>query len=430
MATIGRALGQVKSHLEQFVPAAQIEDLCLQNRHAFRRRKQRGPAGTVHLMLLQLLAAVSMAGLRHVAKVKVTKQAIGKARKALPLRIWMELVRRVCPPGPGLSAWHGLRVMMADAMSFLTEDTPQLADKYGKARNGKPSADHGRPTPKLLALVDLAGGFIHQVIALPWARQERVCLARLLKACGPNALLLGDRGLVGFAQVALMLAAGVHCCLRLPRWLVVHGRGKANHRRLKRLGKQDLLVSWRKSSAGVSWMSKRAWKALPGELVLRQISFRITRKGFRTKWAWIITTLTDPTLYPAQELVELYGKRWQIEVYFRDLKRTLKLRQTRARDVAGVRKELLAFVVLYNLVRQVMLRAAARQGVEPDRISFVDALRWLLWSEVGEQLIDLIVNPRRSRGTQPRMLKHGRRKYARLNKPRHRLAKPACEAKL
>ena len=73
-------------------------------------------------------------------------------------------------------------VMLVDAMSLLVEDTEPLAHKYGKAKNGKPSCDHARPTPKLLALLDLAGGYIHQVIPLPWSRQERVCLTRLLKA--------------------------------------------------------------------------------------------------------------------------------------------------------------------------------------------------------------------------------------------------------
>ena len=429
MATIGRALCQVKSQLSQHITAVDVEDLCRQNKHSFRKGKLGGPAGAVHLMLLQLLAAVSLSGLRHVAGISVTKQAVNKAYKSLPLVVWQALVRRVCPPGPALPCWHGLRVMLVDAMSFLVEDTKELSNKYGKAKNGKPSADHARPAPKLLALLDLAGGFIHQVIALPWSRQERVCLTRLFKACGHKALMLGDRGMVGFCQLVMAQAAGTHCLLRLPRWLVVSGRGKANHRRLKQLGKQDMLVIWRKVRRP-SWMSKLRWKALPEQIVLRQISFRITRKGFRTNWAWVITTLTDPALYPAEEIVSLYQKRWQVEVYFRDLKRTLKLKQTRAKSVEGVRKELLAFVVLYNLVRQVMLRAAQRQGVDADRISFADAARWLLWSEPGAELIDLIVNPRRTRDTQPRMLKHGRRKYARMTKPRKMLTKPASVARL
>lgn len=432
MATISPALQQLKSHLEQSVCSREIEALCRDNGQRFRKntRKLGGPAGTVHLMLLQLLAAVSLAGLRHVARIELTKQALSKARKALPLGVWRALVRRVCPPCPTLSRWHGFEVLIADAMSFVVEDTPELAKRYGKSRNGKPSTAHGRPTPKLLALVDLATGLIHQVIALPWHRQERICLGRLLKACGEKALLLGDRGLVGFVQAAMMQAANVHCCLRLPRPQVVFGAGKANRRKLQTLGRQDMLVCWRKGSRRAGWISKRAWKALPEQLTLRQISFRITRKGFRTHWAWIITTLCDSKMYPAQDMVELYGKRWRIEVCFRDLKCTLKLKQTRAKDLAGVQKELMAFVVLYNLVRQVMLAAANRQHVEPDRISFIDALRWLLWSAPGEPLSDLIVNPIRLRHTQPRMLKHGRRKYARLNKPRHRLAKPASQAKL
>lgn len=428
MATIGRALSQVKSQLDQWVPAPVIEQVCRDHGHRWRKRLL-GPADTVHLMLLQLLAQVSMAALRHVSKVRVSAQAFCAARMRLPLSVMHELVRRACPAGPPLSCWKSLRVFAADGMSFLTEDTPELAQKYGKAKNGK-GRGNGRPNCKLLAVMDLAGGFIYQVTALPWSRQERTCLARLLKACGEAALLLGDRGLAGFAQMALMLAAKVDGCLRLPRWLVVYGRGKANHRRVKRLGKQDLLVVWRKGDRPPKWMSKERWAKLPDELTLRQIAFRITRPGFRTHWAWIITTLTDPKKYPAQELVELYGKRWQVEVYFRDLKQTLGLRCPSSRTPQGVRKELLAFVILYNLVRQVIAAAASRQKVSPDRISFSDALTWLLWSAPGEELPDLVTNPIRHRPTQPRALKHCRRKYARMSRSRATLLKPACLAKL
>lgn len=429
MATIGRALSQVKAQLSRYVPEGDVEDLCRQNKLKFRHRKLGGPAGVVHLMLLQLLAAVSVAALRHVAGVDATRQAIDKAFRALPLAVWRALVTRVCPQGPALSVWHGLRVMLVDAMGFVVEDTQALSDKYGKAKNGKASADHARPTPKLLALLDLAGGFIHQVIPLPWSRQERVCLHKLFKACGEKALVLADRGLVGYCQVVMARAAGVHCLMRLPRWLVVSGRGKGNRRRVRQLGRQDMLVTWTRVRRP-TWLSKLKWNQLPEQTVLRQISFRVTRKGFRTHWAWVITTLTDPVLYPAREVVALYEKRWQVEVYFRDLKRTLKFKQARSQSVAGVQKEVLAFAVLYNLVRQVMLAAAQRQGVDVDRISFADAARWLLWSEPGAELIDLVVNPKRQRDTQPRMLKHGRRKYPRLNKPRARLTKPPCEAKL
>jgi hypothetical protein len=148
------------------------------------------------------------------------------------------------------------------------------------------------------------------------------------------------------------------------------------------------------------------------------------------KWAWIITTLSDPQKYPAQQLVELYAKRWQVEVYFRDLKCTLKMGRPRAKDVAGLRKEVLAFVLLYNLVRQVMLQAAGRQGVQPQRLSFSDVLIWLLWSEPGEPLPDFKINPVRARPTQPRAVKQARKRWPQLRQNRADLCKPICEAKL
>ena len=51
----------------------------------------------------------------------------------------------------------------------------------------------------------------------------------------------------------------------------------------------------------------------------------------------------------------------------RDLKRTLGMKQLSCRTVATVRKKIVCFLLLYNLVRQVMIRAAAAQGVTPDR---------------------------------------------------------------
>jgi len=427
MATVSTALRQVKAQLHEVHSDQDIFDICRRVGHRWRKRVL-DPAVTVQLFLLQLLAQVAMQGLRHVANVSVTAQAICKAKQRLPLKLLMELVERVRLPQEALSQWNGLQVFIADALSFWTEDTPELSKKYGKGKNQR-GKSNGRPLPKLLATLDLNSGLIQKVLTLPWARNERTCLHRMFKVLPPLSILLGDRGLVGFAQMATMMAAGVQGCLQLPRWLVVHGKGKANHRRIKNLGKQDMLVSWRRGRR-CAWMSKRAWNQLPQELVLRQIAFRILRPGYQPQWAWIITTLTDSKKYPAQQLVELYAKRWQVEVYFRDLKCTLKMGRPRAKDVAGVRKEVLMFVLLYNLVRQVMLQAAKRQQVEPQRLSFSDVTTWLLWSEPGEALPDFKINPKRSRPTQPRAIKQARKRWPQLRQDRASLCKPRCHAKL
>ncbi|HZN64457.1 MAG TPA: transposase [Tepidisphaeraceae bacterium] len=74
--------------------------------------------------------------------------------------------------------------------------------------------------------------------------------------------------------------------------------------------------------------------------MLRQVNVRTRRPGFRDQWPRVVTTLTDPAAYPAGEVAALFGRRWQVEVYFRDLKRTLGMHRLRSRTAAGVRKEL------------------------------------------------------------------------------------------
>lgn len=427
MATVSNSLRHVKLHLEQLVPEQEVYGICRRLAHVWRKRLL-DPAVSVQLLLLQLLAKVALDGLRHVSQIPVTASAVCQARARLPVQLLMELVRRATPKASRASIWKGMLLFLADGMSFMTPDTPELARRYGKPKNQR-GATCGYPTPKLLALADLAGGFIIKAIPLPATRQEFTCLTRLFgallkAAAGTPALLLGDRGLVSFTHLNLMLQVGIDGCFRLPRWQVMFGRGRHSRRLIKRLGKQDLLVRWIASRCP-TWLSKKRWEAIKNtELILRQISFRVCRKGFRTHWAWIITTLTDPKKHPAEELIELYSDRWQIEVYFRDMKRTLGMKMLSARTVQGVQKEILAFVLLYNLIRRVMLKAARQQQVSADRISFVDALRWLLWSEPGDAIGRLTVNPIRRRNAPPRRLKNARHRFPQLNQPRALLNKP------
>jgi hypothetical protein len=427
MATVSTSLCHVKEHLAEIVTDEEVFRICKQVGHKWRDRVL-NPAVTVRVFLLQLLAKVSMQGVRHVAAISATAQAICAAKKRLPLQLLFMLVALSVPEGPPPS-WYGLAIYIADGMSFLTADTPALVKRFGKASNQRGTSS-GYPVPKLLALMDFTGGFIRRVIALPAARQEFTCLSRLFAAVGKNALLLGDRGLVSFAHMTLLINAEIHGCFRLPRWQVVFGRGKCSRRLIDRLGKQDLLVGWR-ASRRPKWLSVKRWEALASrELVLRQIAYRVHRKGFRVQWAWIITTLLDPQKYPAAELIALYNKRWQIEVYFRDLKRTLRMELIAARTVDGARKEILAFVLLYNLVRRVMQQAAIQQGTTADRISFVDALRWLLWSSPGDPIIRLKENKPRTRRSPPRRIKRGRHRFPQLNGSRSEFDKPPCEVKL
>jgi hypothetical protein len=142
--------------------------------------------------------------------------------------------------------------------------------------------------------------------------------------------------------------------------------------------------------------------------------------GSRTKAVTLATTLLDPTRYPAEELAQLYFDRWQVEVDIRHLKQTLHLDVLRSKTVDGIQKELCMIALAYNLVRLVMVEAARRQHVAPDRVSFIDALRWLSSARRGEPLRKLKIHRPRHR-LEPRVRKRRPKPYPLMNRPRAEL---------
>jgi len=132
----------------------------------------------------------------------------------------------------------------------------------------------------------------------------------------------------------------------------------------------------------------------------------------------IVTTLLNADKYPRRKLAKLYEARWRAEGNLRHLKQTLGMDVLRCKSYAGVRKELFVYVLAYNLVRRVMLEAARNQGVEADRVSFVDALRWYRGSAPGEVVPRLNVNPERPGRFEPRARKRRPKPYDLLNRPR------------
>ena len=92
-------------------------------------------------------------------------------------------------------------------------------------------------------------------------------------------------------------------------------------------------------------------------------------------------------------------------------------------SVEGVLKEMTLFVLICNLVRRVMQEAGRRQKVVPERISFVDALRWLRQAQPGDKLPPLLVNPLRPGRYEPRVRKRRPKQYPLMKRPRKQLRK-------
>src|SRR5262249_42333065 len=144
------------------------------------------------------------------------------------------------------------------------------------------------------------------------------------------------------------------------------------------------------------------YAALPDPLVVRELRHQVRRPGCRTRVVTLGTTRLDPEAYPAADLARLGGLRWGAETNRRHRKQPMQMDVPRSKTVAGGGKEWVVFALVYNLVRRVMVEAARRRGVAGERVSFVDALRWLQEARPGDALPNLVVNPDRPGRDQPR----------------------------
>jgi hypothetical protein len=115
----------------------------------------------------------------------------------------------------------------------------------------------------------------------------------------------------------------------------------------------------------------------------------------------------------------LYGTRWAIETNLRHLKQTMGMGVLRSKSVDGVKKELLAYAIAYNLIRLRMLAEAKRRGVPPERVSFIDAMDALRH----DARPPLRLNPDRSAADrhQPRAIKRPKDHDPFMTRPRDQL---------
>jgi hypothetical protein len=170
-----------------------------------------------------------------------------------------------------------------------------------------------------------------------------------------------------------------------------------------------------------SWLARETLAALPEALILREVRYHIGTPGFRTRQITLVTTLLDAAVYQVDDLAELYRQRWQIETSLAHLKTTMQMEVLHCKTVPGVLKELAVFALVYTLVRMVMWHSAVLQHINVERISFLDALRWLSAPSTGTPLGGLIVNPIRPHRVEPRVKKRRPKSFPFMITPRQEL---------
>lgn len=442
--SIPQVVGQLKADVGKALAAETITKICSYLGYTWRERML-DPVTTVHVFLLQIFHGnTACTALARLSGIPFTAMAYCAARARLPLALFEDLLERVCdalfPEVQETGRWRGHRTWTLDGSSFSMPDTPEL-----QARFGQPSAQAkgcGFPVAHLLALFHSGTGLLLRVVASPLRTHDMRHAALMHPELDEGDILLGDRGFASFAHLALLFLRKMHAVFRCHQKQIVSFRVGRKHTRqrkstkglprsryVRRLGRRDQVVEYSKPTTKPAWMEDDAWARLPGTLLVRELRFFTPQRGHRTRVITLVTTLLDPEAYPAAALAELYLSRWQIEVNFRHLKTTMGMEVLHCKTVAGVLKELHMFAIAYNLVRLVMLEASRRQKVPLDRISFIDALRWLRDAQADSVLTPLVVNPARPNRLEPRVLKRRMKEYTLMKKPRKALRKALLRKK-
>jgi hypothetical protein len=371
-----------------------VERACRAAGHVWRAGVL-NPFATLHWFLLQVLhgntAVVHVATL---AKKTFSDAAYCLARARLPVAVFQAVLRHLITafvPDTHDCLWRGHRTFLLDGSAFSMPETPELQQAFGQPGAQQPGC--GFPVAKILALFHAGTGLLLEVMAAPLRSHEMARAEDVHPALQPNDLLVADRGFCSFAHLALLMARGVYAVFRIHQRQIVdftpgrpHARpgdrtackGTPHSRWLRGLGPLDQIVAWFKPKERPRWMSAEDYAALPETLVVRELRYTIDRPGFRTRYVTLVTTLWDAEIYPAAAVAELYGVRWGVETNLRHLKQSMQMDVLRRKTADGVRKELMVYAMVYNLIRVLMGEAARRQGVAVERISFVDAMRWLL----------------------------------------------------
>lgn len=447
MVSITAALQRIKEDPRGAINPSVVETVCVELGLQWRETKLTPPV-TMALLAQQVLAGnVSNPQLLRMGGLEVTAAAYCTAKGRLPVEAVEQISRRVCDAAQRAVdgredeyRWKGHRTWHVDGSSFSMPDTPELQQHFGQPGKQKPGC--GFPVSHLLCLFGAETGLIRAVVASPLRTHDLKDMPQLHQRLEAGDIVIADTAFSSYFHLAALQKRGVFGVFPVHQARIVNFRPGRPHipltskrdrkqrsrqrrdrpsptsRWIRKLGKDDQLVEYFKPANCPAWMSRQQYEQMPESIIVREIKRTVYRNGFRAMTIVLVTTLLDPQIYPADEIVALLKQRWNVETDLRHLKTTMNLDVLRCHSVDGVMKELWMFVLIYNLVRVIMMEASARQKLPLDRISFADALYWMRHARPGRDMPDLIVNLYRPNRIEPRAIKRRPKQYDLLNRPR------------
>jgi hypothetical protein len=353
------------------------------------------------------------------AKPRVAKSAITKARQRLgeePLKwLFEKTASKWGHERARVDEWRGLALYGVDGTTLRIPDSDVNREHFGLA-NGGHRGMSGYPLVRMTSLVALRSHLACAADFGPYAQGEKHYAKTLWEQIPDDSLTVLDRNFAYPADLLPITLGGKN-----RHWLT-RARAKQEWDVIKRLGAKDALVRIK-----VSRRARKGNPDLPESLECRAIAYN----HHGEKASWLLTSLVDPRAFPKKEVVALYHERWEHELAYDELKTEMLMSEEslRSKTVDGVRQEIWGVLLAYNLIRMEMAAVADEAEVKPIEISFVHALRHLLfeWQSFGmaspgalpkrvrqarENLVAWILAKRRPERRYPRAVKRKMSNYA------------------
>jgi DDE family transposase len=310
----------------------------------------------------------------------VSEEAFAQARQRMPLEFWITLIIVL---GERFEAEHGARHCFRDfrvlAMDGTRIDLPNWKENrkhFGAARN-KTGIHNVQARMVMMQFPFTRVPFRYELT--PLAEGEITLALRLVQHLRPGDLVLLDAGYWSYGLLQAIAVRGAFFAIRSSCKLV-----KRTVRLLEASGK-DKVIRWTPKDTRHKWRKL----GLPRSIDMRMVEYRVP--GFRiqriatnvlkpeqiSRADW--TRLTVDCADAGRKLLPgLFHRRWEIETSYYELKVHQGMdRHLRGRTPATIQYEVAGHVVLYLLTRSLMVEAAAKHGLDPLRLSFIEAQREL-----------------------------------------------------
>jgi hypothetical protein len=421
----------------------EIHGFCGQLNHKFRSRIFT-PAITLGLFIRQVLSrddacSTMTIQLNRIRKnkgltpVSTDASAYCRARSRLPIELIDHLIDRTSELVRDKINWEwkwkGRDVFLVDGLVVAAPDTEENQAAYPQPSSQQEGL--GFPQVRIVTTTSLATGCVlnYNTGTVEGKKTGEVSLFREKHGTfRENDIVLADSNFESFIDAVMLKARGVDlvCCINGSRETPFEGPCETIEDEFRRIPKPKYHPDR---------FTREQWESLPDFLDVRIIRYRVNgRKSEIT----IVTTLLDRKSYPAEDLAELYGFRWDVELDIRSIKTTMGMRYLRCHLPENLDREIAVHVLAHNLVCWLKQDTAKVFQVHPRQISFSIARdAWMAFADELHTTNDLVwiissagcrfVRNRPGRD-EPRKVKRRKSKYARLDKPRpSRLARMAAQ---